>query len=56
MSSTTLDWSDSLHWSGGPGPCRICSTSTLLLDDAGAPAHKVCVERLLDQLPKEAIR
>lgn len=46
---TVLDWSDQTHWSSRAAPCRICGATTSLRDSAGRPAHKVCVEELLDE-------
>lgn len=40
-----LDWSDAAHWNGGRrDPCHLCGMPAFLLDDAGRPAHKTCVE------------
>ncbi|URN11317.1 hypothetical protein LUW77_03225 [Streptomyces radiopugnans] len=39
-----LDWRDRRHVASTPGPCRICKHTTILLDDAGRRACKVCVE------------
>lgn len=48
---TTLDWGDRRHFGGGKTrPCRECGQPALLLDSAGRPAHKVCVESLLDDI------
>jgi hypothetical protein len=47
---TCLDWSDAAHWSNRRRPCRHCGAPTNLLDAAGRPAHKVCCERVIDQL------
>lgn len=39
------DWSDRRHWGGGRRrPCRVCGRLSFLLDHAGLPAHKVCVD------------
>lgn len=41
------DWRDRRHWGGGRRrPCRICGQLSFLLDHAGLPAHKVCVEAI----------
>ncbi len=45
-----LDWSAAAHWSPKRRPCRHCGSLTNLLDGAGRPAHKVCSERVIDQL------
>lgn len=46
---TVLDWSDPLHWRAGVArPCRWCGLWTPLLDAAGRPAHKACVEAAID--------
>lgn len=46
-----LDWTDPSHWNGGRRePCRLCGHPAFLLDDAGDPAHKLCVEAALDAL------
>lgn len=38
------DWHDRRHWGGGRRrPCRVCGQPSFLLDRAGLPAHKVCV-------------
>lgn len=43
--SVALDWRSGTHWNGGrKAPCVHCSKPTLLLDDGGQPAHKVCAE------------
>jgi len=48
---TSLDWSDRSHWGGGRAlKCRYCGHWTPLLDSAGRPAHKTCVERAIDAL------
>lgn len=39
-----LDWSNRVHFSPDPAPCRICGKPAYLLDDDGRYAHKVCVE------------
>ena len=46
---TTLDWSGSAHWSNRRTPCVHCGADTNLRTAAGQPAHKVCVERILNQ-------
>ncbi|MGW4476965.1 hypothetical protein ACWENQ_45555 [Nonomuraea sp. NPDC004354] len=34
------------HWGGGQRrPCRICRGFTFLVDEEGAPCHKVCAEQ-----------
>ena len=46
-----LDWLDATHWNGGRrAACIHCHRPALLLDDAGRPAHKVCVEAAVAQL------
>jgi competence protein CoiA len=43
-----IDWSHSSHWNGGRRwSCHLCGLPALLLDDAGRPAHKRCVEERL---------
>jgi hypothetical protein len=37
-----LDWNDGQHWSGKQTACVHCGKHSLLLDDTGRPAHKVC--------------
>lgn len=50
---TGLDWSHRDHWNGGKrAPCRLCKRPTFLLDDAGRPAHKTCVEAALAALER----
>lgn len=46
---TTLDWTDPRHWKAGIARrCRYCGLWTPLLDRAGRPAHKLCVEHAID--------
>lgn len=40
----SLNWRDRSHVAPALGTCRICGMRTMLLDDAGRPACKVCVE------------
>lgn len=47
---TILDWRDARHWGGRSRPCIHCGAGTPLLDDAQRPAHKTCVERVLDEM------
>ncbi len=48
---TTIDWSDPIHWRNGAArKCRWCGLWTPLLDSAGRPAHKRCVEHAIDVL------
>jgi len=47
---TCLDWSDPAHWSNRRRPCHYCGAPTNLRDAAGRPAHKVCAERVIDQV------
>ena len=51
--TVSLNWSDPAHWSPRREPCAHCGSATHLRDAAGRAAHKVCVERLLDQLRRE---
>jgi hypothetical protein len=45
------DWSDAAHWNRGrQTACIHCGRPTMLLDDAGRPAHKVCGEAALAAL------
>ena len=45
------DWSDAAHWNRGrQTSCIHCGRPTMLLDDAGRPAHKVCGEAALAAL------
>jgi len=53
---TVLDWSGAEHWSSQSRPCRLCSAPTNLRDSAGRPAHKVCVERAVDQLRRRHLK
>jgi hypothetical protein len=40
-----LNWSHPDHWNRGRRqPCRICGKPSFLLDDAGRPTHKRCIE------------
>ena len=50
---TVLNWSDPAHWSPSRRACVHCGSLTNLRDAAGRAAHKVCVERLVDQLRRE---
>ena len=53
----TLDWRDPEHWNGGrQRPCRLCGKLTFLLDTAGRPAHKVCVEEAVAKMAEERKR
>ena len=46
-----LDWNSGQHWNGGKqAACAHCSQSSLLLDDIGRPAHKICAEAALAAL------
>lgn len=49
---TILDWSgrDGVrHWGGGrTRSCRSCGQPAFLVDDHGAPQHKVCAEAEAD--------
>lgn len=49
----TLDWHDREHWGGDPQPCHLCGMPALLLDSAGHPAHKVCVEATLADIARQ---
>ena len=44
-----LDWSDPSRWANPRRPCVHCGGATNLRTADGRPAHKVCLERLLDQ-------
>ena len=45
------DWSNGSHWNRGrQAACIHCERLTMLLDDAGRPAHKVCAEAALAAL------
>jgi hypothetical protein len=44
-----LNWSDSSHWAKDPAPCALCDQPTNQRSDRGKPAHKVCVEKWIDQ-------
>jgi hypothetical protein len=45
------DWGDAAHWNRGrQTACIHCERLTMLLDDAGRPAHKVCGEAALAAL------
>ncbi len=47
--TTNLDWSDPCHWQDGKArKCRYCGQWTPLVDSAGRPAHKACVEHAID--------
>jgi len=47
--TTNLDWSDRRHWGDGRArECVHCGQWTPLLDSAGRPAHKQCVEHAID--------
>ena len=45
----TLDWSDPTRWANPRKPCVHCNGETNLRTADGRPAHKTCVEKLLDQ-------
>ncbi len=40
----SVDWSDASRFLSEPRPCRHCDKLASLLDDTGAPSHKVCAE------------
>jgi hypothetical protein len=41
-----LDWDHPDHWNRGRRePCRLCGKPSFLLDDAGRPCHKTCIEQ-----------
>ncbi|UTR83635.1 hypothetical protein [Streptomyces cavourensis] len=40
----SVDWSDPGRFLLEPQPCRHCDKPASLLDDTGAPSHKVCAE------------
>lgn len=45
---TTLDWRNASHWGGGKKRlCQYCGKPSLLLDEGGQPAHKVCADAAL---------
>jgi hypothetical protein len=45
------DWSNGSHWNRGrQAACIHCGRATMLLDDVGRPAHKVCGEAALAAL------
>lgn len=50
---TTLDWHAAHHWGGTARPCIECGEPALLRDDRGRPAHKVCIEAVLDELAED---
>jgi hypothetical protein len=50
-----IDWRDARHWNRGrTRSCRLCGRPSMLLDSAGRPAHKVCVEAAISALQEKA--
>ena len=47
-----LDWRK--HSTGPNRPCRLCGKPTILRDENGKAAHKVCAERELEQKARGA--
>ena len=48
-----LDWSGPEHWSPRRQPCYLCGGLTHLLNTAGKPAHRVCVERAIARIRRK---
>lgn len=50
-----LDWTDSRHYSHEARLCRYCGSPTHLRDEKGAPADKVCAERVYAEVLQVAV-